>query len=116
MTVPSLYANMALVRIPDAVTAKLLELHGPGPVSSLHAKVLQVRAMCPRRSVARCVRRAACVEPLLSQDYLHYSHHVEVPIKFLEDQLFIRISAAPYNELADYDKVAEAVLAYASSA
>ena len=47
-----------------------------------------------------------------SQDYLHYTHRVECPVKCLEQRLFVRISAAPYNCREDYEALARAVLAY----
>ena len=43
------------------------------------------------------------------QDLLHVEHRVECPIKCLAGALYVRISAAVYNELADYEALAAAV-------
>ena len=43
------------------------------------------------------------------QDRLHYEHKVECPVKCLAGRLYVRISAAPYNVLHDYQVLAGAV-------
>jgi hypothetical protein len=43
------------------------------------------------------------------QDVLHYRHRIEVPVKCIQGRLYVRISAALYNELADYRALAVAV-------
>lgn len=43
------------------------------------------------------------------QEYLHYKHKIEVPIKCLEGALYVRISAHVYNELEDYQKLASVI-------
>ncbi len=50
--------------------------------------------------------------PARLQDYLHYDKAVECPVKCLESRLFVRISVAPYNQLSDYETLADAVLSY----
>lgn len=45
-----------------------------------------------------------------SQDVLHSQHRIEVPIKTIQDTLYVRISAHVYNTLQEYQKLAEAVL------
>lgn len=44
------------------------------------------------------------------QDCLHYKHFIEVPIKCVGSRLWVRISAAMYNALADYERLSSAVL------
>lgn len=43
------------------------------------------------------------------QDMLHYQHRIEVPVKAIHGQLFVRISAHIYNELSDYQELANAI-------
>ena len=44
------------------------------------------------------------------QDALHFDHGVEMPIKSIDGRLYARVSCAVYNELSDYEKVADTVL------
>ena len=44
------------------------------------------------------------------QDWLHKECKIECPIKCVEGELFARISAHAYNELDEYDILADAVL------
>eukprot|EP01102_Stenamoeba_stenopodia_P016438 TRINITY_DN574_c0_g2_i1.p1 TRINITY_DN574_c0_g2~~TRINITY_DN574_c0_g2_i1.p1 ORF type:complete len:696 (-),score=171.03 TRINITY_DN574_c0_g2_i1:1692-3737(-) len=44
------------------------------------------------------------------QDRLHYDFNIEVPIKCIQERLYVRISAHIYNELSDYQKLADAIL------
>jgi selenocysteine lyase/cysteine desulfurase len=43
------------------------------------------------------------------QDYLHYTHALEVPVKCLNGWLYVRVSFAAYNCARDYQALAEAV-------
>ena len=43
------------------------------------------------------------------QDALHFAHRIECPVKTVGDELYVRISAAAYNERADYEALARAV-------
>ena len=43
------------------------------------------------------------------QDALHILHRIECPVKCVRGRLWVRISAAAYNELQDYQKLADAV-------
>ena len=45
----------------------------------------------------------------LVQDALHFAHNVECPVKTLQGNLYVRISAAAYNTLEDYVHLANAV-------
>ena len=47
---------------------------------------------------------------LCLQDMLHYQYHIEVPVKCIQGGLYVRISGHVYNELADYQKLADSVL------
>ncbi len=38
-------------------------------------------------------------------------NRIEVPVAFVEDSLWVRISAQLYNQVADYEQLAEVVLA-----
>ncbi|KAL4425559.1 hypothetical protein ABPG75_009575 [Micractinium tetrahymenae] len=44
------------------------------------------------------------------QDMLHYGHSVECPVKCIGGRLYVRISVHIYNEAADYERLAAAVL------
>ena len=43
------------------------------------------------------------------QDWLHHTHRIEVPVKRVDGRLYVRISAAIYNEMSDYERLAEAL-------
>ena len=43
------------------------------------------------------------------QDALHFGHAIECPVKTVGGQLYVRISAAVYNERSDYEALARAV-------
>ena len=45
-----------------------------------------------------------------AQDALHFRHGVECPVKTVGGELYARVSAAPYNRLGDYERLAEAAL------
>jgi isopenicillin-N epimerase len=44
------------------------------------------------------------------QDMLHFRHAIEVPVKCMEGNLYVRISAHVYNELEDYERLGRAIL------
>lgn len=46
----------------------------------------------------------------LVQNYLYFQYSIEVPIKCIQNQLYVRISAHLYNNMDDYKKLANAVL------
>jgi hypothetical protein len=70
---------------------------------------------CSPRRQATCIDRhrrrcwAPHPPPLPPQDLLHHEHNIECPVKCLGGALYVRISAAPYNVLADYEALAQAV-------
>ncbi|XP_030849946.1 L-cysteine desulfhydrase isoform X2 [Strongylocentrotus purpuratus] len=49
------------------------------------------------------------------QNELYYRYNIEVPIKALQDRLYVRISAHIYNELPEYQRLASAILEIAKS-
>lgn len=51
-----------------------------------------------------------------AQDALHYRHKIEVPVKTLNGQLYVRISAAVYNSPAEYQRLADTVKSWKWSA
>jgi len=80
---PEMHVCMALVRLPDIAWQKKKE--GDEHVaSSVDAKTVQ--------------------------DRLHYHHSIEVPIKVVNNSLWVRISAHIYNYLQEYQQLATAVL------
>jgi len=84
------YATMTVVRVPDSLLARLIEFDNTksstpnGSATSAHAKLLQ--------------------------DVLFYEFRIEVPVKLLRGALYVRISAHLYNHLAEYQRLADAVL------
>jgi len=45
----------------------------------------------------------------LSQELLHHTHRIEVPVKCLEGKLYVRLSAHVYNYLDEYTKLASVI-------
>lgn len=43
------------------------------------------------------------------QGWLHSTHGIEVPVKSVRGKLYVRLSAHAYNELADYQRLADAI-------
>jgi selenocysteine lyase/cysteine desulfurase len=82
---PARIAAMMLVRLPPASTSdRFLPASTAAGLTSTHAKAIQ--------------------------DQLFHRHHIEVPVKLLNNSLFVRISAHVYNTLADYERLATAIL------
>ncbi|CAI9738556.1 probable L-cysteine desulfhydrase, chloroplastic [Octopus vulgaris] len=50
----------------------------------------------------------SCAESI--QNELYHKYNIEVPIKPIQGCLYVRISGHIYNEMSDYEKLAEAVL------
>ncbi|GAB1606931.1 probable L-cysteine desulfhydrase, chloroplastic [Argonauta hians] len=50
----------------------------------------------------------SCAESI--QNELYHKHNIEVPLKAVQGCLYVRISAHIYNELCEYEKLADAVL------
>ena len=46
----------------------------------------------------------------LVQNYFYFSHNIEVPIKSVQNELYVRISCHVYNNLDEYKCLADAVL------
>lgn len=73
----------------------------------------EMRAMSPMRLVplprklrGMDTRMASDKEAFALQEELHHDHRIEVPIKCIEGQLYVRISAHIYNDLDDYHRLA----------
>jgi isopenicillin-N epimerase len=43
------------------------------------------------------------------QNFLFFEHQIEVPIKCVQDQLYVRVSCHIYNELEEYELLAKAL-------
>jgi selenocysteine lyase/cysteine desulfurase len=41
---------------------------------------------------------------------LHFQHRIECPVKCIQGALYVRISAAIYNTINDYQRLADAVM------
>jgi selenocysteine lyase/cysteine desulfurase len=46
------------------------------------------------------------------QDYLYHHHHIEVPIKSVDGQLYVRVSFHIYNTIDDFDRLAQALVQF----
>ncbi len=46
------------------------------------------------------------------QDYLHFQHAIEVPIKVVQGKMYVRVSVHIYNEMKDYEILSVAVKQY----
>ena len=46
------------------------------------------------------------------QDWLHFARRIECPVKCIDGELFVRISAQVYNEMAEYERLGKAVAEY----
>eukprot|EP00887_Chlorella_sp_A99_P000749 scaffold5.g749.t1 len=92
----SMCGSMALVRLPDGAAAAAAAAGssngapaaGPPPAGSA----------------------ATSADAKWVQDTLHHQFRIECPVKCVGGHLYVRISAAVYNELGDYQRLADAVL------
>lgn len=57
-----------------------------------------------------CDAKATSADAKFVQDTLHHTYGIEVPIKCVDDKLYVRISAHMYNSLADYERLAQVLL------
>ena len=87
LVVPTYGFNMALVRLPKLCPLRVRSAAGAGGV-----------AVSPPALMGKEV-----------QDALHFGHRVECPVKTVSGELYVRISAAAYNERADFEALARAV-------
>eukprot|EP01006_Ploeotia_vitrea_P028305 TRINITY_DN61021_c0_g1_i1.p1 TRINITY_DN61021_c0_g1~~TRINITY_DN61021_c0_g1_i1.p1 ORF type:complete len:454 (+),score=38.37 TRINITY_DN61021_c0_g1_i1:59-1420(+) len=55
-------------------------------------------------------KKMTSVQSKLMQDNLFHVHHIQVPVKCIDDNLYVRISCMVYNNLEDYKTLANAVL------
>ena len=82
------------------------------PVGALPPGAVQVDAATGEAAA----RTATSMHGKAVQDALHYRFAIECPVKTLEQRLYVRISAAVYNSLDDFAKLAAAVKAFQWSA
>ncbi len=66
--------------------------------SSTHAKIIQVRT-------STCCLKLRIITCLFVQDRL-YDYGIEAPVKCIGSRLYLRVSAQVYNEVSDYEHVA----------
>lgn len=50
-------------------------------------------------------------DAFLLQEYLHHEHTIEVPVKCVEQRLYVRLSCHVYNDISDYRRLATAIKA-----
>ncbi|KNC77691.1 hypothetical protein SARC_09853 [Sphaeroforma arctica JP610] len=55
-------------------------------------------------------RKLSDIDGNAVQDAMHFRFQIECPVKFIDGQLYVRISSHCYNTRHDYDKLAAAVL------
>ena len=67
------------------------------------------------KSETRAVSVAEASLLAFAQDFLHFEHRIEVPVKCVHGSLYVRISCHIYNQLADYEKLAAAVQAISAA-
>jgi hypothetical protein len=48
----------------------------------------------------------------IMQNYFYFNHHIEVPIKCVQNVLYVRISSHIYNNMDDYMFLGNAVLGF----
>eukprot|EP00743_Colponemidia_sp_Colp-15_P007416 GILK01008013.1.p1 GENE.GILK01008013.1~~GILK01008013.1.p1 ORF type:complete len:451 (-),score=45.37 GILK01008013.1:113-1465(-) len=77
--------------------------------------ILVPLSMCAFMACVRLPLQRKETEPFTSthakivQDTLHYQFKVEVPVKSIQGQLYVRISIHIYNEITDYNRLCECV-------
>ena len=91
--------------------AMLAERWSTEPVfpPEMHGSMALVRVPTPAAPDG-AVRTSTDAKAL--QDWLHFEHMIECPVKCLEGELFVRISAHAYNELEEYEELGKAVAGY----
>eukprot|EP00617_Octactis_speculum_P022781 CAMPEP_0185764012 /NCGR_PEP_ID=MMETSP1174-20130828/22912_1 /TAXON_ID=35687 /ORGANISM="Dictyocha speculum, Strain CCMP1381" /LENGTH=82 /DNA_ID=CAMNT_0028446357 /DNA_START=47 /DNA_END=295 /DNA_ORIENTATION=- len=73
----------------------------------MHGSMGLVRVPAPTRMVEKHSRSSTDAKGL--QDWLHHARGIECPVKCLDGELLVRISAHVYNEMEDYEKLSDAV-------
>lgn len=51
-------------------------------------------------------------EAEIIQNYLYYHHRIEIPIKSIQNELYVRISCHIYNKLSDYEHLGNVIYSY----
>jgi selenocysteine lyase/cysteine desulfurase len=131
----SMVASMSMVRVPDKAWQIFdVDLNDSDTISDERAPADETtearkddrghgevgdRGTCDRAD-ASCtvggrarggVRNATAEHAAQLQDHLHHGFRIEVPLKVINGQLYVRISAHVYNYLEQYQKLAETISA-----
>ncbi|KAL4426688.1 hypothetical protein ABPG77_004744 [Micractinium sp. CCAP 211/92] len=96
----SMCGSMALVELP------------PGCLAASRGQSTDSRSSQAKQGAEAAAATSA--DAKFVQDMLHHNHAVESPVKCIGGQLYVRISVHIYNELADYERLAAAVLRIAA--
>lgn len=66
--------------------------------------------LLPRRTWPADRAEASSTDAKYVQDMLHFGHRIECPVKCIQGNLYVRISAHTYNVLEDYERLAAAIV------
>ncbi|KAL6763735.1 CG12264-like protein [Haematococcus lacustris] len=90
----------------DAVQL-LTQCWGTAPLAPLSMCASMALVGLPAQLAMQEVPTSADAKTL--QDELHHQHCIEVPVKLVGGQLYVRLSAYIYNRIDDYEKLRDAV-------
>ena len=80
------------------------------PPSQSHSVELPASCLPPGAVSADGAVRCTSTHGKMLQEALHFGFRVEAPVKVLDSRCFVRISAMVYNDRADFEALAAAVL------
>ena len=103
--------NMSLVRLPPLDPRSVLHFASGdcNSRSSSRSSGTTTAAAAAADSSTSDLPASATLTGKAVQDALHFGHAIECPVKTVGGQLYVRISAAVYNERSDYEALARAV-------
>ena len=106
--------NMSLVRLPPLDPRSVLhfasgDCKNRSSSSSSGTTTAAAAAAVSADSTTSDLPASATLTGKAVQDALHFGHAIECPVKTVGGQLYVRISAAVYNERSDYEALARAV-------
>jgi selenocysteine lyase/cysteine desulfurase len=106
--------NMSLVRLPPLDPRSVLhfasgDCKNRSSSSSSGTTTAAAAAAVSADSSTSDLPASATLTGKAVQDALHFGHAIECPVKTVGGQLYVRISAAVYNERSDYEALARAV-------
>uniref|UniRef100_A0A7R9V8T9 Uncharacterized protein n=1 Tax=Chlamydomonas euryale TaxID=1486919 RepID=A0A7R9V8T9_9CHLO len=112
---PEMHSHMALVGLPLAVAAACAKADkdtasGGGGAAGSSGAGGGSRAT-GGSGASPDAASATSADAKLVQDQLHHGFRIECPVKCIAGYLYVRISAQVYNEMADYERLRDAVLA-----